>query len=90
MMPAVHISGRLVNSPWFEYFIIVVIVYAVLLDSKTSPNLVRSHGLWFDLATPNALGVFNAIIINNRDEAELERLREMEAKLKPRWDVQLG
>ena len=35
----------------------------------------------FDLGAPIALRVFIAIIINNLDEAELERLREMEAVL---------
>ena len=35
----------------------------------------------FDLGAPITLRVFIAIIINNLDEAELERLREMEAVL---------
>ena len=35
----------------------------------------------FDLGAPITLRVFIAIIINNLDEAEFERLREMEAVL---------
>ena len=57
----VDFSARLVNSPWFEYFIIgVIIVNGILLGLETSSAISRSYGDWLYLGNDIALGVFIA------------------------------
>lgn len=59
MKQLVHLSGRLVNSPWFEYFIIAVIIAnGVVLGLETSPSLDRLYGNWLDWSHRIALAVF--------------------------------
>ena len=59
MKQLVHLSGRLVNSPWFEYFIIgVIIANGVLLGLETSSAIDRAYGTWLYLGNQVALGVF--------------------------------
>ncbi len=61
MKQLVHLSGRLVNSLWFEYFIIAVIIAnGVLLGLETSPDLDRLYGNWLHLGNQVALAVFIA------------------------------
>ena len=55
----VHATGRLVNSRWFEYFIIAVILAnAALLGLGTSSRMDRQYGDWLHLGNQAALGVF--------------------------------
>ncbi len=55
----VHLSQRLVNSPWFEYFIIAVILAnAALLGLGTSSQVDRQYGDWLHLGNQAALGIF--------------------------------
>ena len=52
-------SHRLVNSHWFEYFIIAVILgNAVLLGLGTSPRVESDYGGLLDLGNQVALGIF--------------------------------
>ncbi len=61
MKQLIHISGRLVNSPWFEYFIIAVIVAnGVVLGLETSPTLERLYEEWLDWGHRIALVIFIA------------------------------
>ena len=61
MKQLVDFSGRLVNSLWFEYFIIAVIIAnGVVLGLETSPVLHRLYGDWLNLGHQVALGVFIA------------------------------
>ena len=61
MKQLVNISGRLVNSHWFEYFIIAVILgNGVLLGLETSPRLAGPYGAWLHLGNQIALGIFIA------------------------------
>ena len=60
-MRVVLLCHRLVNSNWFEAFIIVIIlVNAVLLGLGTSPGLEREYGAWLHLGNQIALGIFIA------------------------------
>ena len=60
-MRVVHLSHGLVNSNWFEYFIIVVILAnAVLLGLGTSPTVEQEYGRWLVLGNNVALGIFIA------------------------------
>ncbi len=55
----VHVTGRLVNSGWFEYFIIgVILANAALLGLGTSSRVDRQYGDWLELGYQVALGVF--------------------------------
>ena len=55
----VNFASRLVNSPWFEYFIIAVIVLnGVLLGLETVPALERGYGSWMQAGNQAALWVF--------------------------------
>lgn len=57
----VHLSHRLVNSNWFEYFIIgVILANAILLGLGTSPSVERGYGNWLHLGNQVALGIFIA------------------------------
>ncbi len=59
MKQLVHLSGRLVNSPWFEFFIIgVIIANGALLGLGTSSAIDRAYGSWLHLGNQVALGVF--------------------------------
>ena len=59
MNQIVRSSHRLVNSPWFESFIIAVILAnAVLLGLGTSSQVEREYGGWLHLGNQVALGVF--------------------------------
>ena len=53
------ISAGLVNSNWFEYFIIaVIIVNGIILGLETSSTISRLYGDWLYLGNDIALGVF--------------------------------
>ncbi len=55
----VQVTGRLVNSGWFEYFIIgVILANAALLGLGTSSRVDRQYGDWLELGYQVALGVF--------------------------------
>ena len=55
----VKISAGLVNSNWFEYFIIaVIIINGVLLGLETSAVVARDYGRWLELGNQIALGIF--------------------------------
>ena len=57
-LPVKFASG-LVNSNWFEYFIIaVIIVNGVLLGMETSDAITEAYGNWLELGNQIALGVF--------------------------------
>ena len=57
----VNFSARLVNSAWFEYFIIGVIIgNGILLGLETSAAISRRYGDWLYLGNDIALGVFIA------------------------------
>ena len=59
MNPLVTFSGRLVNSDWFEYFIIaVIIVNGILLGLETSSAIAGIYGRWLELGNQIALAVF--------------------------------
>ena len=59
MNQLVKISAGLVNSNWFEYFIIaVIIVNGVLLGLETSAVIAGAYGHWLELGNEIALGVF--------------------------------
>ena len=59
MNPLVTLSGRLVNSDWFEYFIIaVIIVNGILLGLETSSAIAGVYGRWLELGNQIALAVF--------------------------------
>ena len=61
MRRVVHFSGRLVDSTWFEYFIIAVILAnGILLGLETSPALNRIYGTWMQWGNQVALGIFIA------------------------------
>ena len=52
-------SAGLVNSDWFEYFIIAVIIgNGVLLGLETSAAIAGVYGPWLELGNRIALGVF--------------------------------
>ena len=54
-----HLSKRLVGTPWFEYFIIAVIVAnGALLGLETSPRIEEAYGHWLHLGNNAALGIF--------------------------------
>lgn len=57
----VNFSARLVNSAWFEYFIIgVIIANGILLGLETSATISRRYGDWLYLGNDIALWVFIA------------------------------
>lgn len=57
-LPVKFASG-LVNSTWFEYFIIaVIIVNGILLGLETSDPVAVGYGNWLELGNQVALGVF--------------------------------
>ena len=57
----VTLSARLVNSLWFEYFIIaVIIVNGVILGLETSATISRQYGAALHLGNQIALGIFIA------------------------------
>ena len=57
-LPVKFASG-LVNSNWFEYFIIaVIIINGVLLGMETSDAIAGAYGHWLELGNQVALGVF--------------------------------
>ena len=59
MNKLVQLSGRLVDSRRFEYFIIAVILAnGVVLGLETSPTLNRLYGTWLHLFNWIALGIF--------------------------------
>ncbi len=59
MNQLVKISAGLVNSHWFEYFIIaVIIVNGIILGLETSSTISRLYGDWLYLGNDIALGVF--------------------------------
>ncbi len=59
MNQLVKISAGLVNSNWFEYFIIaVIIVNGALLGLETSAFIAGAYGHWLELGNQIALGVF--------------------------------
>ena len=59
MTRIVNFSVRLVNSPWFEYFIIgVIIVNGIILGLETSATISRLYGDLLYLGNDIALGVF--------------------------------
>ena len=59
MKQLAHLSGRLVNSPWFEFFIIgVIIANGALLGLETSSAIDLAYGSWLHLGNQVALGVF--------------------------------
>ena len=59
MNQLVKISASLVNSNWFEYFIIaVIIVNGIILGLETSSTISRLYGDWLYLGNDIALGVF--------------------------------
>ena len=59
MNQLVNFPARLVNSNWFEYFIIaVIIVNGVLLGLETSADLAARYGRWMMLGNQIALAVF--------------------------------
>ena len=59
MNQLVKISAGLVNSNWFEYFIIaVIIVNGIILGLETSSTISRLYGDWLYLGNDIALGVF--------------------------------
>ena len=59
MNQLVKISAGLVNSDWFEYFIIAVIIAnGVLLGLETSAVIANDYGRWLELGNQVALGVF--------------------------------
>ena len=59
MNQLVKISSGLVNSQWFEYFIIAVIIAnGVLLGLETSSAISQLYGDWLYLGNDIALGVF--------------------------------
>ena len=54
-----NFSARLVSSPWFEYFIIgVIIANGILLGLETSSTISRAYGDLLHLGNDIALGVF--------------------------------
>ena len=59
MNQLVKISAALVNSNWFEYFIIaVIIVNGALLGLETSAAIADAYGHWLELGNQVALGIF--------------------------------
>ena len=59
MNQLVKISAGLVNSNWFEYFIIgVIIVNGALLGLETSAVIADAYGRWLELGNQVALGIF--------------------------------
>ena len=59
MTRLVNFSARLVNSTWFEYFIIgVIIVNGIILGLETSATITRLYGDWLYLGNDVALWVF--------------------------------
>ena len=55
----IHLSQRLVEASWFEYFIIAVILAnAALLGLGTSSQVARQYGDWLHMGNQVALGVF--------------------------------
>ena len=59
MYRLVDFAGRLVNSAWFEYFIIaVIIVNGILLGLETSDTIDRRYGGWLRMGNEVALWVF--------------------------------
>ena len=55
----VDFASRLVNSAWFEYFIIAVIVLnGILLGLETSDTIDRRYGGWLRMGNEVALWVF--------------------------------
>ena len=59
MNQLVKISAGLVNSNWFEYFIIgVIIVNGALLGLETSAFIADTYGHWLELGNQVALGIF--------------------------------
>ena len=59
MKQLAHLSGRLVNSPWSEFFIIgVIIANGALLGLETSSAIDLAYGSWLHLGNQVALGVF--------------------------------
>ena len=54
-----HVSQRLVGTPWFEYFIIAVILAnGAMLGLGTSPEIEETYGDWLELGYNVALGIF--------------------------------
>ena len=59
MNQLVKISAGLVDSSWFEYFIIaVIIVNGALLGLETSAVIASGYGHWLELGNQVALGIF--------------------------------
>ena len=59
MKHLVKISATLVNSNWFEYFIIAVIIAnGILLGLETSAVIAGAYGHWLELGNQIALGIF--------------------------------
>ncbi len=59
MNQLVKFSAALVNSHWFEYFIIaVIIVNGVLLGLETSAAIAGAYGRWLEWGNQIALAVF--------------------------------
>ena len=59
MARPVYLASRLVNAPWFEYFIIAVILLnGVLLGLETSSAIDERYGALLHLGNQIALGVF--------------------------------
>ena len=59
MTRLVNLSARLVDSHWFEYFIIgVIIANGLLLGLETSSSISRGYGDWLHLGNNVALWVF--------------------------------
>ena len=59
MNQLVKISAGLVNSSWFEYFIIAVIIAnGVLLGLETVASIADAYGYWLELGNQVALGIF--------------------------------
>jgi voltage-gated sodium channel len=52
-------ASRITNSPWFQRFIITVILLAgVLVGVETAPALVAAHGHWLRALDTVVLGIF--------------------------------
>ena len=61
MSRLVNFSASLVNSAWFEYFIIgVIIVNGILLGLETLSTINRLYGDWLELGNQVALAIFVA------------------------------
>jgi voltage-gated sodium channel len=57
--PAKAFAARIVEAPWFEPFMIGLILFnAVLIGIETSPQMVDRYGDWLHLGNDVVLGVF--------------------------------